>query len=145
MPMSSRTSGSTQTARLCTTRPPSRRTAAAAEADDDLAVDLAGLPCPDHHQAPGRQLAACGERRRIAFPGQLLEAGQRPELAAGTPVELVERALERRVTDDRDDEDVGLDVPWLVGDGAKLHGGVILPRVRPRCPRGGGHRYVAAV
>src|SRR5205085_2251672 len=42
------------------------------------------------------------------------------------------RAVERGLTDDRDGEDVGRDVPGLIGDDAQLHGWALLGvRSRP--------------
>ena len=120
-------SGASQTASARTGRPPRRRSAAAADAHDDLAIELR-RPRPRRPPAGGRPAARRrGESRRVALAGQLLEVGQGPELPAGSPVQLVERTLEGRVPHDGDDEDVGLDVPGLVGDDTKLHGGVDPP------------------
>ena len=62
-------------------------------------------------------------------------ASQGPKLTACPPVELIEWSFEGRVTDVGDDEDVGLDVPRLVGDDTKLHGrGILRVSGRPRSP-----------
>ena len=69
------------------------------------------------------------------LPVSSRNATRAAELAAGPPVELVERPLERGVRGDGDDEDVGLDVPRLIGDDTKLHGGVDPPGLGGRVVR----------
>jgi hypothetical protein len=44
-------------------------------------------------------------------------------LPSGPSVELIDGALERGFADERDDQDVGRDIPRLVGDDTNLHGG----------------------
>ena len=82
----------------------------------------AGSPMPTARTRSTGSSPAAASAVRVALAGQLPERGERRELAAGAPVELAERPIERRVADDGDDEDVGRDIPWLVGDDAKLHG-----------------------
>ena len=92
-----------------------------ADVDDGLAVELAGVADADRQErgppavSPG---AARAEVKRLA--GSSPNAARAAQLAAGPPVELAERAVEGGLADDRDDEDVGRDVPRLVGDDAKL-------------------------
>ena len=85
-------------------------------ADDGLAIEAVGVAGGDHDHALGRQLARGRERGRIALRLQLAERGERAQLPAGAPVELVDRPLELDLADDRDDEDVRRDIPGLVGD-----------------------------
>ena len=113
---------------------PEQRTADAPTRTTTSRSILAASPAPTLTRRPaGEKLTRGGERRRIALPGNLLEPGELPDLATSASVELVRRAFEGRVADDRVSEDVGLDVPWLIGDHAKLHGGEFLPEVRRRC------------
>jgi hypothetical protein len=48
-----------------------------------------------------------------------VEPGQ---LAAGPPIQLTEGPVEGRIRGNGDDEDIGADVPRLIGDDTKLHG-----------------------
>jgi len=86
-------------------------------------------------------VATAGHGRRPAPGAQLANLGECAELAAGTAVELIDIAIERRLADEWDDQDVGRNVPWLIGDDTKLHGGRDPPRgcaVRLRSPDRGG-------
>ena len=90
-------SGDSQTARRRTARPPSRRSAVAATRTT-ISRSSVGRVADRHEQdPPGRQLAGRRERGRVALAVQLAERGERLELAAGPPVELAERAVERRI------------------------------------------------
>jgi hypothetical protein len=90
--------------------------------DDGLAVELVGGAGADGQHASDRQLAGRSERGRESLRPQLAEGLEGLQLTAGPPVELAEGAVERGLADDRDREDVGLDLPWLVGDDAQLLG-----------------------
>ena len=92
-----------------------------ADPDDGLAVELVGLAGSDRHETAGRQLARGDDRGPEALALDLLELRQRLDLAARASVDLAERAVERRLADDRDGEDVGLDVPGLVADNTQPH------------------------
>ena len=115
-------SGASQIASRPTVRPPSRRSAAAADPHDRLAIELGRVAGADQEDPPGPELTGRGERGRIALGLELTERGERSELAPRPPIELVEWSLERRLVDDRDDEDVRGDVPRLVVDDTDLHG-----------------------
>ena len=74
---------------------------------DRLAVEGVGLARADDQQPPRRQLAGGRQGRVVALAGQLAEGGQGRQLAAGAPVDLAQRAFERRLVHDRDGQDVG--------------------------------------
>ena len=97
-----------------------------ADVEDGLTVDIPGVARADRQDPAGGELAGRGDRRGEALRAQLTERGQGCQLATSPAVQLAERALEHRLTDDRDREDVRLDVPWLVGDDAQLHGWALL-------------------
>ncbi len=88
---------------------------------DGLAVELGGGPGPDRQEAADRQVAGRGEGRRVPRADELAEGGLGAQLAAAAPVELAEGALEGGLGRDGDGQDVGPDVPGLVGDDAQLH------------------------
>jgi len=50
-----------------------------------------------------------------------VERFEKPAVAADLLVELAQRARERRLAQDRDGQDIGLDVPRLIDDDAYLH------------------------
>ena len=104
-----------------------------ADPHDGLAVELAASPAPTVTTRPAGRSPGLRRPSSSACP-RLLERGQGLDLAADPPVDLAEGAVERRVTDDRDRQDVGLDVPGLVGDNTQLHA-VNLLRSLGRAPR----------
>ena len=98
----------------------------AADVQHRLAVELGRVAGADRQDAARGELAGSRHGRGEALGPQLAEGGRRGELAAGPPVQLAEGTLEGRLADDRDDEDVGDDIPGLVIDDAHIHGCEVL-------------------
>jgi hypothetical protein len=94
-----------------------------ADVENRLAIELIGRSGADRDDPPSPEITGRGERRRVALRPDFAELGERGQLAAGASIQLTERAVEGRITHDRDGEDVRLDVPGLVRDHAQLHGG----------------------
>src|SRR5258705_3858431 len=94
----------------------------AADMEHGLAVDRIGVAGADRQDATRGQLPGRGDRRGETLCPQLPERDEALQLAPGPAVELAEWALECRLTDDGDGQDVGPDIPRLVGHDAQLHG-----------------------
>ena len=93
-----------------------------AKVQRDLAIHFVGRARGDRQQPARGQLARGGDDRRPALAGQLAERGQVAQLAARSSIELAHSVREGfRLADDRDGENVGRDVPRLIGDDAQLH------------------------
>ena len=118
-------SAPSQTAIEPTSRPTSRRIAVGGEAAGGLAVELVGRAArrPTSTRLDGQVARGREGGRRSAWPASSPKRGERPELAPGAAVELVEDALEVGLADDRDDEELGGSLPRLRGDDADLHAG----------------------
>ena len=128
--------GEIQIARDFASRPQSRRSADAPIRTTVSRSSFSASPAPTVDETARRQLAGRDDRGPVALARDLLERREGPELAADPPVDLAEGSVERRLADDRDREDVGLDVPGLVGDNTQLHAGDLLrsgsaPRAAP--------------
>ena len=93
------------------------------DAEGDLVIDLFRIARCDGDQPLRGQVATTRQRVGVPARAELLDLGERCELASGAPIELGVRAIDGRLAEERDDEDVGSDIPRLVGDDTKLHGG----------------------
>ena len=91
-----------------TARPPRRRSAEAPTRTTVSRSSVAGSPMPTVRSRPAGSSPAAASDVAKRLPVSSPKAASAPELAAGAPVELVERALEGGLPDDGDDEDVGL-------------------------------------
>ena len=92
-----------------------------AEPVDRLAVELVGLAGADQQEPARGQVAGRREGRAVALAGQLAERGQGRQLTAAAPIELAQRTVERGLADERDGQDIGGDVPRLIGRDTQVH------------------------
>src|SRR6185503_4412274 len=87
-----------------------------------FAVEVGGRPPADEDEPARVRLRTAGGKGGLeALALQLPEVGEGLDLAPGTLVQLAQRPGEGRIAQDGDDEDVGLDIPRLVGGHANLH------------------------
>ncbi len=95
------------------------------ELDHGLAVEV-GRGSAEHDDKPLRAdlLARASADKDALEPlaTELAEVIKRAQLTAGAAIQLGEGSREGRLAEDRHDEDVGLDVPRLLGGNAYLHG-----------------------
>src|SRR6185312_12548296 len=106
---------------LSTGESPDRR---GGELDHRLAIEVGRRAAVDQQDPPRADLrVAAGSRENRLEPlaPELAEVDQRGQLLARPAVELAEGTGECRLAEDGHDEDVGLDVPRLIGGDAYLH------------------------
>ncbi len=131
-----RPAGSARSPGEWTVRPPSRRSAEAATRTTVSRSSVAGSPMPTTSRRPAGTSPARRERGRRSACRRARRTRRAPRARRRSAGRARRAARRTRAAGDRDDEDVGGDVPRLVGDDTKLHGRGILRRCgRPRDSR----------
>src|SRR5437899_143107 len=81
-----------------------------ADVEHGLAVDRVAVAGTDRESPSRGQLTGRRHGRAVALGSQLAERGEGTELAARPPIELIERPVEGGFADNRNGQDIGLDV-----------------------------------
>ena len=91
-------------------------------------VIVSAAPAATTSTRPARSPLPRRESRPVPLGLDLPESGQRGELAAGALVQLGQGALEPRLADEWDGENLRWNVPGLIADYAQLHAQALRPR-----------------
>jgi hypothetical protein len=93
------------------------------EPDRMLDAERVGVPCAEEHDAARPDAAAPGEGCGVSLAADVTEGQEAPQLAVHPAIQLVKDRVDLGLREDRDDEDVGSNVPRLAGFDAHLHPG----------------------
>ena len=94
---------------------------------DRLPVELVRITRADEQKPAHGQVARGREGGAVALAAELTECRQRGQLTAAAPIELAKGAVERGLPDKRDGQDVGGDIPRLIGRDTQVHRRWVLP------------------